>query len=225
MSNERIVKKIKKCLALSKSDNANEAAAALRQARALMQKHSVKVFDIDFKVPEGGRKRPPLWRQVLMSTVADALGCAVVLIDGKEMFAGQAPAPEIAEYAMTVLLRQMEYNKRECLDALVAADRSTKVMAGKAFSEGWAFGCRKSVLAFAQPLSEAEKNVIYAQVAEAMGAGINDKKLESKSSASDQFSAFTNAGFSMGKKARIHAGVNGEQGVPLLGADAPTPAP
>ncbi|PCI62013.1 MAG: hypothetical protein COB35_04855 [Gammaproteobacteria bacterium] len=37
MSNEKYIEKIKKCLALAKSGNANEAAAAMRQAQALMK--------------------------------------------------------------------------------------------------------------------------------------------------------------------------------------------
>ena len=38
---DRIIDKVKKCIALSKSDNPHEAAAALRQAQALMRKHGI----------------------------------------------------------------------------------------------------------------------------------------------------------------------------------------
>ncbi|HWV46432.1 MAG TPA: DUF2786 domain-containing protein [Nitrospira sp.] len=43
----RILEKIKKCLALGKSSNAHEAAAALRQAQKLMDKHGVSQEEID----------------------------------------------------------------------------------------------------------------------------------------------------------------------------------
>lgn len=43
---EAALRKIQKCLNLGKSSNANEAAAALRQAQAMMQKHGVTEDDI-----------------------------------------------------------------------------------------------------------------------------------------------------------------------------------
>lgn len=44
---EKAIDKIKKCLALSKSANEHEAAAALRQAQALMRKHDVTEDDVE----------------------------------------------------------------------------------------------------------------------------------------------------------------------------------
>ena len=46
MDKEKILDKIKKCLALSKSANEHEAAQALKQAQALMEKHEVNAVDI-----------------------------------------------------------------------------------------------------------------------------------------------------------------------------------
>lgn len=42
----KTLSKIKKCLALSSSDNPHEAAAAMRQAKALMDKHGVSANHI-----------------------------------------------------------------------------------------------------------------------------------------------------------------------------------
>ncbi len=42
----KILGKIKKCLALSSSDNPHEAAAAMRQAHALMAAHGVSAEQI-----------------------------------------------------------------------------------------------------------------------------------------------------------------------------------
>lgn len=44
----KILAKIKKCLALASSSNPNEAATALRQARALMEKHGVTSESIGY---------------------------------------------------------------------------------------------------------------------------------------------------------------------------------
>ena len=47
MEHEKIIDKIKKCLALSNSDNPHEAAAGLRQAQKLMQMHGLNELDIE----------------------------------------------------------------------------------------------------------------------------------------------------------------------------------
>ena len=46
MDQEKIIDKIKKCLALAKSDNPHEAATALRQAQKLMEQHNLTEQDI-----------------------------------------------------------------------------------------------------------------------------------------------------------------------------------
>lgn len=47
MDKEKAIARIKKCLALSKSPNEHEAAAALRQAQKLMASHGVSEEDVD----------------------------------------------------------------------------------------------------------------------------------------------------------------------------------
>lgn len=46
MDKEKVLDKIKKCLALGRSANEHEAAQALRQAQALMEKYKVNAEDI-----------------------------------------------------------------------------------------------------------------------------------------------------------------------------------
>ena len=45
MNKKTVIEQIKKCLALSKSANQHEAAAALRQAMAFMQKYKIDAND------------------------------------------------------------------------------------------------------------------------------------------------------------------------------------
>lgn len=47
MVDNSILRKVKACLARSESSNPNEAAIALRQAHALMQKHSINVDSVE----------------------------------------------------------------------------------------------------------------------------------------------------------------------------------
>ena len=59
MEHEKIIDKIKKCLALSNSDNPHEAAAALRQAQKLMEMHNLTELDISLSdVQECSAKAP-----------------------------------------------------------------------------------------------------------------------------------------------------------------------
>jgi hypothetical protein len=43
---ERVIRKIKRCLALSKSSNENEAATAMHQAQALMREYRLTELDV-----------------------------------------------------------------------------------------------------------------------------------------------------------------------------------
>jgi len=43
---ERIIRKIKRCLALSQSSNENEAATAMRQAQSLMYEYRLTEMDV-----------------------------------------------------------------------------------------------------------------------------------------------------------------------------------
>ena len=43
---ERVIRKIKRCLALSKSSNENEAATAMRQAQALMREYRLTEMEV-----------------------------------------------------------------------------------------------------------------------------------------------------------------------------------
>ena len=83
----RILEKIKKCLALATSDNANEAATALRQAHALMDKHGVSaeavtMADIGEAAASSqtmAHNKPAHWEAALASMVGKAFGCKMML--------------------------------------------------------------------------------------------------------------------------------------------------
>ena len=80
----RALDKIKKCLRLAKSDNANEAAAALRQAQKLMAKHGLNDVDVQLadvtrhRAKSGAVSHPPRWMWLLMSLIKEAFGVEYV---------------------------------------------------------------------------------------------------------------------------------------------------
>ncbi|WP_313315476.1 DUF2786 domain-containing protein [Pulveribacter sp.] len=129
----KILDKIKKCLALASSDNANEAATALRQAHALMAKHGVCAEAIHLSdIGEArldsctmARNKPAQWEASLASVVGSAFGCKLmvntlvpkdtgarmgrrgrVLNQGGYIFVGLKAQVEIAAYTAQVLVRR-----------------------------------------------------------------------------------------------------------------------
>jgi hypothetical protein len=50
-ANDAIIRKIEKCLALSKSSNEHEAAAALRQATKLMEAYNITPLTLHTPLP------------------------------------------------------------------------------------------------------------------------------------------------------------------------------
>ena len=59
MDKDDILRKIEKCLALAKSSEPAEAAAALRQAQALMREHGYRNWKLRQSALVSARLRPP----------------------------------------------------------------------------------------------------------------------------------------------------------------------
>ena len=119
MSDKRkILEKIRKCLALAKSSNPHEAAAALRQAQKLMAAHKLSEQDIDLlsvksaRANAGRAQKPPKWQHMLVGVICEAFSVEAIFRSGffqKETeveFIGIEEAPEVASYAYDVLRRQ-----------------------------------------------------------------------------------------------------------------------
>jgi hypothetical protein len=163
MNRDQAIAKIKKCLALAKSGNTHEAAAALRQAQKLMTAHSVTDHDMTMiDVHEASVKAVStaanVWELRLVALVADAFGCETYAnLSGRFLpsgnytrtrtyvFVGTDAAPTVASYAYEVLSRQ-------CAKARLAHIRKqpiTKTARGDEFAKGWVYGVRELVERFA----------------------------------------------------------------------------
>lgn len=144
-----ILEKIKKCLALAKSANENEAAIALKQAKALMGKHGIDENTLVFsdvteeKTYTKTQSMPPQWNADLMIVCASAFDCEVFV--SKEIFSntsvtfvGVKHSAYLASYAYEVLLRQLtrarkDYyfkNNKRC-------KRSTRIYRADQFAIGY----------------------------------------------------------------------------------------
>lgn len=162
LTREQALQKIRKCLALSKSGNQHEAAAALRQAQSLMRQYDVD--DATLRLADVAEvSRPvrsealPQWDAELAGVIADAFGCRMFVVRhalawrqrakrSHWVFCGVGAAPEVASYAYDVLARQLVRGRADHIKAQPGNCKpATKTARGDAWAIGWVIGVRRVV--------------------------------------------------------------------------------
>ncbi len=158
---DKIIERIRKCLALSGSPEPNEAAAALRQAQKLMEKfgiseNDVKMSEVKESASSAGRSslKPPAWLSELASVVSEAFGVSryynVPFVGAcSYVFVGVGPAAEVASYTFTVLRRKCT-TARDDHYRRQRGRRALRVRRADAFAWGWVMAVRSKVKAFAR---------------------------------------------------------------------------
>lgn len=149
MSNERIISKIKKLLALSKSSNANEAAIALNQAQKLMKEYDIDLANIEIKEEINGRQfaySGGSYVPSIASIIKDVFGVEV-LVQGNAkrkvsyIFVGTKDKAEVASYFFDVLIRKVMQARRnklkELSESLKYVNKKTKIKIADSFCLGW----------------------------------------------------------------------------------------
>lgn len=217
MDRLHILRKVKACLRLAASSNPNEAAAALRQAQAMMRAHGIthaEAMDVD-EAEVGTRCRgaiPPVSICRLARLVADGFGSRFIVCNGANphvastviRFYGCDGSAEVSAYAYTVLRRQMDAARLKHVARI--RKRGNRDARGEVFARAW-------VLAVEQLFPEAN-------VPEAKRLAIDDvfklrypnsttgsgRDLTKRGKTSDDDAV---AGFIAGKSARLARGVNG----------------
>lgn len=163
---ESILRKIKHCLALSKSSNETEAATALRQAYTMMQKYGISMADIELaNIKEStadtyASKQPVLYQSYLARVIATMFGCKFYIegkIDGwyydkikyqySWVFVGVEMYAEIASYAFDVLNRQLKSARRAYMANELKRVRLAKNKYARAdeFCLGWVDSVRQLI--------------------------------------------------------------------------------
>lgn len=186
----KILGKIKKCLALASSSNPNEAATALRQAHALMERHGVSTHHItvadigesrvDSKTMS--RDKPAQWETRLASLVGRSFGCQILVCrtvfekkyanQGQYAFVGLKQQAEVAAYTASVLIRKCKSARQQWLTEnyggasrgyVGVKARLTRM--GDMFAEGWVSAIGKLVVDFANPpeVTDAIKQILEQQ--------------------------------------------------------------
>jgi len=151
MKKEDALRKIKACWARANCTGSSEeeAAAALRQAMALMREFELDEIDVkaadvnELEARSGGADKPPEWEAVLSAACGWAFGCKVLHTQRWDRpnvwtFIGIEPATTQAQYAFTVLFRRAVAARAEYIKAkLKRCKPANKTARGNLFAEGW----------------------------------------------------------------------------------------
>lgn len=156
MDHSKAIDKIKKLLRLAASDNPHEAAAAMRQARALMEKYRLEESDVQLSdvyecaARSGSKITPPQWEANLVVAVSQAYACKVLFMSGIGEWRFIGEMAELASYTMALLLRQIRQSRRDFISTqLKRCKPATKTKRADVFCSAWVSAVRKQVMAFA----------------------------------------------------------------------------
>jgi len=230
----KIIAKIKKCLALSVSSNEHEAAAALRQATKLMEANGITDMDVmaadatECAIKAGAKSQPAAWEAALAKRVADAFGCRLLFSPawlfrdrGEWLFIGCDPAPEIARYAFSVLVRQGKRVRAEHIATKLKRCKSvTKTRRADLFSEGWVWSVVSKINAFAG--TDEQRQIIDAYMAKRHPQVKPGKTTDRNSGRrlTDREHSDYASGIYKGKDAQLNHGVDGAAQRAALGTGA-----
>ncbi len=156
----KILERIRKCLALSRSAGEGEAAAALEAARRLMDRHGVTEEALSLaevgeaRTGSPARVRPNGWEVDLVLAVAGAFGCKTLFETtagrpGRWVFIGRGEAAPVAAYAFAVLFRRLKAARREHVAGLRRYGAKRKTLCGDLYCQAWVNAVEERVKAFA----------------------------------------------------------------------------
>lgn len=216
---DRVMRKIKRCLALSNSANSHEAGIALRQAQVLMEQYGVSReelaladFDMSSADVSAGRK-PPRYLELLAQLINRAFATSTVYssqrdgirICGRFEFVGPSDAVQIAAYAYAVLQRQLIRDRRAFQSTLAKRlKRQTKVRRGDAFAEAWVAGAHQAVAPVAM---SDEARELHRKYWERRYGELDPLKPRENPSLKQHDHHAVTAGYQAGSEARLSAGV------------------
>ncbi|WP_047396507.1 DUF2786 domain-containing protein [Chitinibacter sp. ZOR0017] len=228
MDKATAISKIRKCLALSKSANEHEAAAALKMAQKLMAEFGVDDETLlaaeaaEAKARASAKKDPSKWETNLAHIVSDAFGCKLIFTmsstGGFWGFIGCGASAEIAQYAFEVLLRQVKkeraaFTKTEC-KRLKAINKTRRA---DLFCEAWVYSVSRQVHKFAG--TDATVAAIDAFIAQKYGEKLKESEVKDRNKdrkLKDKDWDAIDAGMQAGKKAQLNHGVGSQAGAQAL---------
>ena len=229
MTRDDIIRKVIKCLALSKSSNRHESASALARAQSLMEKHGVSRIDIELAEIYARETfacrclRPPRYISGLVDAVKRAFGCDAVFsywwkgstyINDIE-FIGVDPRPEIAVYAFDVLRRQLERGRRQYIGRLSKRyKRSNRTKLADHWAEGWVLGVLDRIKTVV--ISKADRTRLDAWKARRYQDGLGETKARAAKNVGIRAAGAFVDGQLNGREAELHRAMGGGRDQELL---------
>ncbi|CAN5435755.1 DUF2786 domain-containing protein [soil metagenome] len=232
MTRDEALKKIKKCLALAKSTNPNEAAIAMRQAQRLMAEHAVNADDVALSdvhtvTCSTRTNSQPRWEVRLAGMIASAFGCDLIWLLGSKLlglrrvthrevvFIGVGSAAQIAGYAWDVLSRQCAKGRLEHIRKQPSRCKQMTLTArGDAFAMGWVAAASDKLEKFAGP--EHEQRLIE-QYKAATWPEVGSLKPKDRTVGRNVSDNDLHSGYLAGLDAQLDRGVDGMPEQRLLG--------
>ncbi len=221
---EKILEKIKKCMALANDKNAteNEAAVALKQAKALMDEYHITDTDLVLSnVKEYGintAKILPQWHWNLIHLCCRVFNCDAYHrqhygLKSQMKFIGVGNNAEMCTYAYEVLIRQL---KKARLNFIKTQLNRVKIAKNKTyradqFCDGWVYSVCSLLRGFIQP-DQAQEDLIK-QYKEERLTLIVAKTRDIKKIANHVINANDHlAGMDAGKNAELHRAATHQSG-------------
>jgi len=218
---DKIIAKVKKCLALATSSNEHEAAAALRQAQKLMQTHGISDLDIEHAdiqeeaARAGAMLKPARWEGELAVRVARAFDCKVffgagfVSGIGRWVFVGATPSGEIARYAFEVLLRQAKKARAHYIKTALKRCTTTRTRRADLFCEGWVTAATLLAATFAGNKATRARITAYMEQKHSTLVTLNARDRNAGRSLSERGYGDFASGHRVGKDAQFNRGLGG----------------
>ena len=218
MNDKKLISKIKKLMALSKSSNEHEAALALARAQKLMQENALVDTDVTVTTYEStgapsNAAKPPNYMSQLANVVAHAFGCDFIYIYKLTnsfnqkcviRFVGIAERPEIAAYSFDVLRRQLTAARQNFMKKNKRIVRRNRIIRADVFCDGWVYGISEKLAHFDTPKNERSLIRGFIKSKDYSAATIRDTK--NCRGAEDA----SHAGYRAGLNAELNQGVAGE---------------
>lgn len=224
----KAIDKIKKLLALSKSPNENEAAAALSKAMEIAAAKGIDIKDaeaareneeIGRRQAEKARMRVPYWQRHLGSSLAEIFGCIMIdritrkiFSSSKQIelqFVGFPSDLEIVEYVYAYLKRQVIRIANEHMKTKNFRKRARMEQYKADYLRGIVAGVVCNAKTFYRRDHGTEAGLVPHRVAmikrHLMDAGTTEVDIKSRTNRHDALMA----GYGDSKKIGINHGVNG----------------
>lgn len=216
---QKAMERLKKLLALSRSANEHEAAAALSKAQELMRdlcvsEDDLELTDYDTAEADGILARPgysvPVYASLLEELVEKAFGCTAVWdrhkVKCKIIWLGQKSKAEISAYSWTVLARLLK-NKREqykFTHLLGGHTPGKREALADTFCEGWVAGVSRNIL---QDTTTAKDKRLLDLFLKQKFPNLTDLQTRGAGLTSGQVNGAYTDGMREGRKTHLHSGV------------------